>query len=402
MTSYVAEQVLLPPDIPPYLEHLYKLNPVVGVPSDDELIGIHSIIRATQKMAEIPGMGDPVLLSLLSEHLFDAQMAKYRSKYLGITFPENTVYNPPVLPVHVPIQLEPITGAPSEEQVIKVQDTIRLYHQFSNVPSMFDPRVNMELLEHLFDIQMGKPVQKYLLIPSPDLSSLLVISTTTLAKTVERAANLVGEPGIEDAGIRDAIERSNRLAEQANQLIERSNQITERSNQLVEQSSQSVDQSNRFEERFNQLFERLNQHLEQSNELAKQSTRPVEKLGDVLGNINKVLVRIQHAIVRNHKGNTIRALDCLVNEKGETPAMSHTTLGRSFANFPSTSMQRLSVVINGVTQNAGITDGWLGEFLCFYGIGDELREGVSSVELKKGKGHEARAMLQKYLNSCLG
>ncbi|CAE6419199.1 unnamed protein product, partial [Rhizoctonia solani] len=263
---------------------------------------------------------------------------KYRSKYLGITFQESATYTPPALPVHVSIRLEPVTGAPSEEQVIKVQDAIRLYHQFSNASHTQRARNS-----HVN--------------PTPRETI-----NTNLASTVERAANPVEEPGtgrtnnigtgadavtsappvqpMQDPGIRDAIERSNRLAEQANQiiersnqLVERSNQIAERSNQLAERSSQPADQSDRIGERFNQLFERLDQHLEQSNELAKESTRPVEKIGDVLGNINKVLVRIQHAIVRNHKGNTVRALDCLVNEKGETPGVSHTTPNRPFASF---------------------------------------------------------------------
>ncbi|KAG8704783.1 hypothetical protein FRC11_009582, partial [Ceratobasidium sp. 423] len=340
----------------------------------------------------------------------------------------STTYTPPTLPVHVSVQLEPVTGTPSEEQVIKVQDATRLYHQFSNVPSMFDPRVNMELSQHLFDIQMGKFVQKGLLVSTHATSIPQRATSTNLARAFETAANLVGEPSASntnntgtgtdaapgpaaqaDTDIRDAIERSNRLAEQANQLIERSNQLAERSNQiaqrsnqLVEQSNRPADQSNRIGERFNELFERLNQHLKQSNELVKESTRPVEKLGDVLGNINRVLVRIQHAIVRNHKGNTVRALDCLVNEKGETPAVSRTTQNFLFADFSKAGAHLLPVVIDGIAQDAGIPDWMLGEFLCFYGIGDELRESMSSIELREGREQEARAMLKNYLISCLG
>lgn len=88
MTSYPADQVFAPPELPPYLISVYNLQPIVGIPNDEELIGKFSVIRAAQKAAEIPGMGDSVLISRLSEHLFDVQMARYRSKYLATMFPE--------------------------------------------------------------------------------------------------------------------------------------------------------------------------------------------------------------------------------------------------------------------------------------------------------------------------
>ncbi|EUC55109.1 laminin domain protein, partial [Rhizoctonia solani AG-3 Rhs1AP] len=156
MASYPPNQTILPPDLPPYLKSVHKLEPIVGAPNDDQLIGILSVIRVAQKAIEIPGMGDHILICRLSEYLFDAQMARYRSNHYATTFPESTTYTPPTLPAHFPVLLEPVNGAPSEEELLKVQDAIRLYHQFSNVPTMFDPQVNMELSQYLFDIQMGK------------------------------------------------------------------------------------------------------------------------------------------------------------------------------------------------------------------------------------------------------
>ncbi|CAE6504644.1 unnamed protein product [Rhizoctonia solani] len=340
MASYPADQVFSPPELPSYLKSVQRLEPIVGAPNDKQLIGILSIIRAAQKAAEIPGMGDPVLIYRLSEHLFDAQMARYLRKYPATTFPENTTYTPPTLPAHVLVKLERVVGVPSEEEIIRVQDAIRSYHQFSSVvPSMFDPHTNMELTQHLFDVQMARHMQRARQTRVPQH-----ISSANLTRDIVQAPNPTEEPGASDtnnfgtgasvaelvqptpdARFCDAIERSNQLAEQANELIERSNVIFERSNQLVEKSGQPEEQPNKLTDRFNQLFERLNQHLERSAQLAQESTKPVEKLGEVLVNINKVLVRIQHAIIRNHKGNTLRALDCLVNEKGETPAMSDVT-----------------------------------------------------------------------------
>ncbi|CAE6422856.1 unnamed protein product [Rhizoctonia solani] len=390
MSTFTANQVFAPPSLPPYLKKIQNLNAIVGVPSDEELIGILSVVRAAQKAAEIPGMGDSVLISRLSDHLFDVQMARYQSKYLATISPENMTYTPPTLPAHISIRLEPVTGVPSEEEVIKVQDAIRSYQQFSNAPLIFDPRVNMELSEHLFNIQMGKE--------SHASSIPYEIPRTNLTETVERVTNVTEEPSpstnnigtgadvvdsgraVQDTGTRDAIERSNRLAEQANQLaeranllLERSNQIAERSNRLMEQARQPVDQLNKSAEHFHGLFERLDKHLEQSNDIAKGSVKPVEKLGDVLRNINRVLVRIQHAIIRYTFGNILK------------------NTGPEF-----------SVVINGVSRNSALADSWLGKFLYFYGIGSGLCEDLFSAQLMEGKEDAARERLSDYLSSCLG
>ena len=52
MSNYPADQVLSPPDLPPYLESVYKLEPIVGVPTDDQVIGIHNVIRVANKVVE--------------------------------------------------------------------------------------------------------------------------------------------------------------------------------------------------------------------------------------------------------------------------------------------------------------------------------------------------------------
>ncbi|KAG8728844.1 hypothetical protein FRC11_010086 [Ceratobasidium sp. 423] len=323
---------------------------------------------------------------------------------------QSTTYTPPTLPVHVSIQLEPVTGAPSEEGIIRVQDAIRLYQQFLNATSLYDPHVNMELSQHLFDLQMV-----YVTVADEER-----MATNNPGKGADVVSlNQSEEPTLEGR-IHNAIERSNRLAEQANQLIERSNQLAERSNQiaeranqLVERSNQPVGQSNALAERFSELFERLNQHLEESNKhhersnsLSEELIKPVEKLEDILRNINRVLVKIQHAIVRNHKGNGLSALDCLTNEKGETPGMSATTRQMNFnwiSQFYSESPEnRLPFMISGVTQDAYITDQHLGLFLSFYGIGGGLCENATSAKLIDGMKAEARERLSDYLSSCLG
>ncbi|CUA76550.1 hypothetical protein RSOLAG22IIIB_12371 [Rhizoctonia solani] len=224
----------------------------------------------------------------------------------------------------------------------------------------------------------------------------------------------------EDVGVRDALERSNRLAEQANLLvertnllIERSNEIAERVNRLVERPTPPPEQSNPLAARFNELFEKLNNHFEDSNQHSERSNHiiealanPVVKFGDILQNINGVLVGIQHAIVRSHKRTTWDALDCLVNQKGETPIVSLTTKQTSFRwmveMYGRQPEYLLSVVLNGVPQDYWIPDGWLGEFLRFYGIGEGLCKGETSIALRENKEEEARQRLSAYLSSCLG
>ncbi|CAE6446025.1 unnamed protein product [Rhizoctonia solani] len=353
MSRHLAEQIFSPPELPLYLKRSYDLKPFAGVPSDEEVIGIHTVIRVAQKVVGVPGMGNPTLLYQLSEHLFNAQMSKYRSRYQDAIFPENIIYTPPTLPAHVFVSLEPVAGTPSDEEIIRVQDAIRSYQQFSNAPPMFNSHTNMELSQHLFDLQIAnytRRVKQRKLVSHETCSprSPTVVEPAEFVDESNTATNNAGTGGkaveyseltraIHDVNIQDAIERSNRLAERANQLIEhsnqiaeRSNQIAERSNQLVEQSRQQAQQSKKAAEWSNQLLERSNQHHEQSNQrderinhLVEKAIIPVDKIADTLRNINKVLVGIQHAIVRNSKGNTIYALNCLVNEKGETPAVTY-------------------------------------------------------------------------------
>ncbi|KAG8682577.1 hypothetical protein FRC11_014684, partial [Ceratobasidium sp. 423] len=345
-----------PPELPPYLKTVCDLKPIVGTPTDDELVGIHVVVQVANKVVDVQGVGDSALLARLSEHLFNAQMgkrlssattphilmvvARYRGKYTGTVFPENTTYIPPTLPAHVTVHLESITGVPSEEDVIKVQTAMRSYQQFSNIPSMFDTRINMELSQHLFDIQMARYTQRARqshpnTVPHQALDSSTIERTADVIEGSNATGNNPGsganvrlvrpEQSAQDAGIRDAMEKSNRLAEQANQLAERANLLIERSNQLMERSSEPAEQSNRLAERFNELFGRLIEHFERSDTLAEGLIKPMEKIGDVLGNINRVLVRIQHAIIRNCKGNTLESMDCLTNERGETPVIFHAT-----------------------------------------------------------------------------
>ncbi|KAH7335838.1 hypothetical protein B0J17DRAFT_719482 [Rhizoctonia solani] len=392
---YPPGQVCYPPELPTYLRNVHDLKPIVGVPSDADVIGIHAVIQAANRASGIPGMHDPGLLMGLADYLFGAQMAKYRSKYSLIVFPSNATYTPPALPAHVTVNLESVSGAPSDEELIKTQDAVRSYQQFSHVPSMFDPYINMEISQHMFNLQMAR----YMRHAGESKPSHIPPGTTrheTPTSTPKRTPNTAEEnmtatnnvgTGANPAGVYQTThfassadiheplerpnqltgrfnvsrERSNELANDSTQLTEQSsrladqfNQVIERLTQLVERVHQPTDQSDRIAERFNclierfnevtgqlnrpaqqanQLAERLNQLIEgfnqplqrsnelseKANQLAEQALKPAERLEGVMNKINRVLVGIQHAIVRNHKDNTLGALDCLVNDAGDTP-----------------------------------------------------------------------------------
>ncbi|KEP46499.1 putative laminin domain protein [Rhizoctonia solani 123E] len=496
---YPPGQVCSPPELPAYLKNVYDLKPIIGLPSDSEVIGIHAVIRAARKASEIPGMHTPGLLMNLADHLFGAQMARYRSRYSLITFPSDATYTPPALPTHTSVKLESVSGAPTDEEMLKVQDAVRAYQHFEHVPSMFDQRVSMELSQHLFDLQMARhmrlagetrpisvsehsaePVR-----PAPAVDQSTVILEDTLAgmnnagiganapainialqptpaidthELLERSNQLSERFNQVLERFSQAIERihepslhSDQLSERFNQLLERLNLLTEQSNQLAQQSaarsaqpfeepSQSVDKFNRLIEqssqyagRFGQLFEQLNglisqlvhplqrsnelsaranelaeqlnQLSERSNTLIEEAHKPVDRLEDVMKNINRVLVGIQHAIVRNCKDNKASAADCLVNEKGETPASSKithwTTYGWVSRNYRDPTY-KAPVIIGGVSQDLYLPESWLAEFVCFHGIWEGLCETGTSTTLIEGKENQARGRLGRYLSSRLG
>ncbi|KDN36154.1 hypothetical protein RSAG8_11035, partial [Rhizoctonia solani AG-8 WAC10335] len=397
---YPPGQVCYPPELPAHFKSVPDLKPIVGVPSDDEVIRIHTVLHAANRVSGVPGMHDPNFFMRLADHLFSVQMARYRSGYSLITFPSDATYTPPTLPAHISVNLELVSGAPSDDQITKVQDAVQTYQELKRIPSMFDARINMELSQHLFDLQMARhmrtageiqssPMPGNQATSGPEGRAQATEYTPNTNQEPAAATNNVGtgaaagirliSQSLPSIDVRELMERSNQLAERFNHLLERSNELVERCSQskdqpsspalaerfndflerftqLIEQSHQPKSRSDSLTERFNQLFERfnqlieqsnhpvqkanklaglsneladkanqlaenLNQYFERSNQLTEQANKPVEKLGELLKNISRVLVGIQHAIIRNHKGNTINAIDCLVNDKGEMPVL---------------------------------------------------------------------------------
>ncbi|CAE6372296.1 unnamed protein product [Rhizoctonia solani] len=131
--SKAGETVLIPPQIPAYLSDTHTLKQIVGKPTDEDVKAIHAVIRTQNTMAHLPTFHNPDLSMQLSQHLFSAQLAVYRSNYSMTLLPgERNVYTPPTLPSHVPGILNEVVGAPSDEEIKSVQGALRGLENLAN------------------------------------------------------------------------------------------------------------------------------------------------------------------------------------------------------------------------------------------------------------------------------
>jgi hypothetical protein len=66
--NHDSDTVYTPPRLPPYLKNVYDLKPVVDVPNDEEVKGIHAVIRAASNASQSEHM--LILSSIFFGHLF--------------------------------------------------------------------------------------------------------------------------------------------------------------------------------------------------------------------------------------------------------------------------------------------------------------------------------------------
>ncbi|KAH7338582.1 hypothetical protein B0J17DRAFT_657710 [Rhizoctonia solani] len=156
--SQANEYVYTPPALPVHISRLYDLKPIVGQPADEEVKAIHAVIRTVDAGSRIPDLYGPDLPLELSQHLFSIQMAVYRNKYPMNIFPGENTYTPPSLPTYIPTQLEPVTGVPSKEQLKVAQNAMKAVDSLGNGP-LFDPDLNAELPQHLFNLQFARYIE---------------------------------------------------------------------------------------------------------------------------------------------------------------------------------------------------------------------------------------------------
>ncbi|CAE6439345.1 unnamed protein product [Rhizoctonia solani] len=321
---YPPSQICSPPELPAYLKEVCDLKPIVGAPSDDEVVGIHSVIHAANQVSVVPAMNNPGLVMALADHLFSVQMARYGSKYSLITFPSDAIYTPPILPSHILANLEPVSGAPTDDEIMKVQDTVQTYQEMRRFPSMFDAHVNMELAQHLFDLHMARYMRLAsehppstsqdsprvkISLPATEITGEATEGALFATNNIGTGANVTlvdyESQSTAPIDIRELLERSNQLAERFNQLLEHSNILVERSNQPADRtdlaerfdqvlelstqhakSHQPTEPTDRLAERLNGFFDKFNSMVEQSSQrvdqLAERSIQLLERSNQLL------------------------------------------------------------------------------------------------------------------------
>ncbi|KAJ1305744.1 hypothetical protein OPQ81_010476 [Rhizoctonia solani] len=116
-----------------------------------------NLIRALNNLAHLPTFYNPDLSMRLSQHLFGAEMAVYRSSYSMSLLPgEKSVYKPPALPSHIPGTLNQVVGVPSDGEIKSVQGVLQTLEHLAHTPHLFDANLNMELSQHMFNLQFAR------------------------------------------------------------------------------------------------------------------------------------------------------------------------------------------------------------------------------------------------------
>ncbi|KAF8597996.1 hypothetical protein BDV93DRAFT_547649 [Ceratobasidium sp. AG-I] len=133
--------IYTPPQLPAYLASAFDLKPITGIPTNEEVKLIHSVIRVVENTSHNYG-------------LTSCFEARYKSQYSFSVFSDIT-YSPPVLPSHMNIPLEPVVTAPTDDQIRSVQTALRFSESMASAPTMYDADLSLQLSQHLFDIQLA-------------------------------------------------------------------------------------------------------------------------------------------------------------------------------------------------------------------------------------------------------
>ncbi|CAE6439328.1 unnamed protein product [Rhizoctonia solani] len=336
--SSSGDTVLIPPQLPTYLSEMHNLKRIVGKPTGEDVKAIHAVIRTQNTMAHLPNFHNPDLSMQLSQHLFGAQLAVYRSNYSMNLLPgETNIYTPPALPSHVPGTLHEIIGAPSDEEIKSAQGVVRSLENLANSPHLFDADLSMQLSQHMFNIQFARYMH--------DSSQGNFITETDS-----------GEPSPE-----------------------------------VLQSSQEAPGEHQTSPKVHR-----NPELGESGNLCR-TNKLMTEIRDTLKNMNRVSIASQNSLARGlnssswHECGYDLGAHTLVNENGELPE-AH--------NLPSFQQER-SYTRSFLPARA-LTEDALAQYLRFYNMGDEVLEEGQLSKIKPGMIEDAKNLLAQYVGSRWG
>ncbi|CAE6541873.1 unnamed protein product [Rhizoctonia solani] len=353
---------LIPPQLPSFLDNIFKLKPIIGNPTREEVKLVHEAIRALNSFPHASELKNTELSVELSQYLFDIQMICHRQKYPTSVLPNDMVYDPPTLPSYIPIELKSVTGPPSNKEIASVHTALRISESFANIPSIFDSDFHVELYQHLFDIQLARHVQRSI---------------------VQRAAPVVLVP---QTGSRRDTSGTN-----ASHIPETQASPTATPGQVTEPAETQHPTP---------LHEAVHQNQNPNND-PHRTTELMIEIRDTLKNVNRVLIGSQNSLARgfnsssyhgnyNHDGLSYDlGAHSLINDHGEIPEAYNLPTFKSSGN-----RKNISFAINDLPENE------LARYLRFYNLEEDMIEEGEELKIKSDMINDARAALSRrlYLN----
>ncbi|KAG8695144.1 hypothetical protein FRC08_008009 [Ceratobasidium sp. 394] len=365
---------LTPPILPSFLAVTYDLKPVEGTPSDAEAKLVHAVIRALNGVVDVPVLYDADLAMCLSMHLFSIQMARYRDKHPCVVFPSNITHTPPQLPAHIPVELGPVTGPPSDSKFKSVQNALRLSENMASVPSMFDADLSMNLSQHLFNIQFERYLRQ------------VADGNPSAPATIPQAGdvNMNNSDTADPPGVHNGIPESNREHGDRDALT------IETAGLESTQESPAVcprDHASKLSVATRNTIELLEPIRTESN----QDFAPLLKIGlddtnKLLADLKQVLIGTQQSMARglnrtSRSTDTWQCTHTLLNRNGEEP---HNLV-------PSLRTLQYNLIYGNQVQSSDVA-----RLLRFYGLGREFIEEGDNPAIKEGKIDAARAELRSF------
>lgn len=376
-----------PPRLPACLADAHTLTPIVGVPTAEEVKAIHEAIRALNTILGVPALYDPELPMRLAQHLFDVQMAVYRSKYSFSILLEDATYTPPQLPAHIPITLEPVVGAPSDEQLKSAQSAVHAVGLLANGALAFDADLNMNLSQYLFNIQIARYIQRS--------TQGQFAPHTRQTQLQERRQPMVIDPASEVALVvgsgSDIQDRAGSVGpgEQCADAAAEPLQSSVSDHGLTEQHTRST-----------QFPEETNARIAPG-----EATRMLGEIGEELRIIRNTLISTQRSLIWSKSNSDASAL---VDENGDLPSKyglprlvrgrkhdSKGTCNYDMYGNPNYFYLRKS-------SGGDLTAQQLAAYLKFYNIGSDLIEDHGEATIVPGKEEDAEILLYNYLYEALG
>ncbi|CAE6460200.1 unnamed protein product [Rhizoctonia solani] len=362
-TSHTTGTVYTPPTLPSHLANIYALNPIVGHPSNGEIKAIHAAIRAVNAEAYIPHLYNPDLSLELSQHLFNVQLAVHRGAYPLSILPGEHTYTPPTLPAHIPIPLEPITGTPTKEQVKAVQSALRVAESQGSSP-LFDADLNMDLSQHLFNLQFARYIQ------SSTLGQFASGSQEPQRLTDNTQGPQSNQPDPQNNSTDLRTQRSS-----ATQPVRIEDNVPER---VIRPSV--LEESGRLETSISTGIAQLGETAGTIKELMSESK-------GVLENINRVLIATQ----RNHP---------LAGPASKNGYLFVNPVNQEGTTAVECGLPPLRYYCGSYVQGSGylnLDTAQIVDYLKFFDVGADLIEGGQGPRLKEGRQSDAEKLIVKHI-----